>query len=256
MRQAQEKLEKAQREEALPEQQKALEELNQAKADLEEILRQLREEQVERMLAMLEGRFRKMLEMQVQVYEGTLRLDRVPESQRSRNQTIEAGRLSRKESLIVVEADKTLGLLREEGTAVAMPEAVDQMRADMVQVVTRLGEAKTEQITQGIEEDIMTALEEMIAALQKAQKEMEQKKQQGKPMQGEPGDQPLVDALAELRMIRALQMRVNNRTETYRKLIDGEQAENPDLLEALNQLADREERIFRTTRDIAVGKNQ
>jgi hypothetical protein len=57
-------------------------------------------------------------------------------------------------------------------------------------------------------------------------------------------------------MIRALQLRVNNRTETYRKLIDGEQAENPDLLEALNQLADREERIFRTTRDIAVGKNQ
>ena len=39
--------------------------------------------------------------------------------------------------------------------------------------------------------------------------------------------------LAELKMIRALQMRVNRRTERYSKLIEGEQAENAELVEAL-----------------------
>ena len=37
--------------------------------------------------------------------------------------------------------------------------------------------------------------------------------------------------LAELRMIRALQMRVNTRTARYSKLIEGEQADNAELIE-------------------------
>ena len=49
-----------------------------------------------------------------------------------------AGRLSRKESQIAVEADKALAVLREEGSAVAFPEAVAEMRDDMEQVVARL----------------------------------------------------------------------------------------------------------------------
>src|SRR5690606_15032392 len=138
----------------------------QAKAELERILRQLREEEVQRTLAQLEGRFRRMLDMQIEDYEATLRLDRVPAAQRGRNDEIEASRLSRKESAIVLEAEKALTLLREEGTAVAMTEAVLQMYEDMQQVVIRLGQAKVDARTQGIEEDIMAALEEMIAALQ------------------------------------------------------------------------------------------
>ena len=57
-------------------QEAAIRELEQAKAELEEILRQLREEELERMLAMLEARFRKMLQAEIEVYEGTKRVDR------------------------------------------------------------------------------------------------------------------------------------------------------------------------------------
>ena len=99
-------------------------ELEQAKAELEEILRQLREEEMARTLAMLEARFRKMLDAQVEVYEGTKRLDKVAEAERDRDDEIEAGRLSRKEAQIAAEADKALAVLREEGSAVAFPEAV------------------------------------------------------------------------------------------------------------------------------------
>ena len=258
MNNAQERLKKAKRDEAKEEQQAALRELEQAKAELERILRQMREEEMARVLAQLEARFRKMLEAQVAIYEGTLRLDRVPAASRARSHEIEGGRLSRAESQLVLEADKALSVLREDGTAVAMPEAVLEVRQDMETVVLRLAQVQTDELTQGIEQDIIAALEEMIEALEKAQDELEQKKndpqQPGQP--GEPEEPPLVDQLAELKMIRSLQMRINRRTQTYSRLVDGEQTSRPELLEALRQLAERQERLERSTRDIATEKNK
>lgn len=258
MEQAKQKLEKAQREGAIEDQEQAIRELEQAKADLEKILRQLREEEQERTLAMLEARFRKMLEMQLLVYEGTRRLDVVPVAKRGRNEEIAAGRLSRDESKILVEADKALEILHEEGSAIAFPLAIEQMRDDIDQVVVRLAEAKVDSLTQGIEEDIIKALEEMIAALQKAQKEAQKKKPPPPGQSGQPQDPPLIDTLAELKMIRALQMRVNTRTARYTRLVQGDegQTDKPELRQALEKLSEREQQIFRTTQDIAKGKNQ
>ena len=255
MREARQKLEEAQREGAVEKQEEAIRELEQAKAELEEILRQLREEEIERTLTMLETRFRKMLQMQRDVYEGTLRLDKIPQPERTHNHEIEASRLSRKEAQIVLEADKALALLRDDGTAVAFPEAVEDVRQDMRHVVQRLDRAQVGEITQMIEQEIIAALEEMIDALQQAHEDA-QDRQQMPMLPAMPQDQPLVDMLAEIKMIRAMQMRVNRRTERYSRLVDGEQAEDPDLLKALDRLAEQEERIHQITRDIERGKNR
>ncbi len=261
MREAQKRLDEAQRKDAVAEQEKAKEELEKAKAELERILRQMREEEVERVLALLESRFRKMLEIQVRIYEETVRLDKVPEAERDLKIPIPAGKLAADERKLVVEADKALNLLLEEGSSVAFPETVSQMRDDMQQVSDRLDAAKVESITQGIEQDIIAALQEMIEALQKAQKDREKEKQQQRARPGEPEDMPLVDAIAELKMIRALQMRVNTRTQRYARLLkDAEdpvgQATDQDLREALGKLAERQETIYRLTRDIVLGKNK
>lgn len=256
MKKAEEKLEQAKKKDAVEEQEQAIRELEQAKAELERILRQLREEEIERMLAQLEARFRKMLAVQIEVYEGTLRVDKVPQTRRGRNEEAEAGRLSRREAEITLEAEKALALLREEGSAVAMPEAVSQMHEDMQDVVVRLAQAKVDTRTQGLEEDIIAALEEMIEALQKAQKQMEDQKQQ-QQQQGQQQDKPLIDQIAELKMIRSLQLRVNRRTQRYADLIEGkEQAVEPDLIEAVRELGDREKSIHKAARDIVVGRNQ
>jgi hypothetical protein len=256
MEEAERKLKEAQRQGAAEEQENALRELRKAKAELEEILRQLREEQIGHMLRMLEARFRKMLQMQEEVYEGTVRLDKVPPAERTHNHEIESSRLSGKESQIVVEVDKAILLLREDGTAVAFPEAIGQMRDDMQQVVERLAQVKVGKVTQGIEEDILAALKEMIEALKKAQKDLGKKKPGQQGQGGQPQEPPLIDGLAELRMIRALQMRVNNRTARYSRMIEGEQAENAELVEAIRRLAEREQRILRVTRDLQLGRNQ
>ncbi|HJT30958.1 MAG TPA: hypothetical protein VJ783_02745 [Pirellulales bacterium] len=259
MEQARQKLEKAEREGAIADQDEARRKLEEAKAKLEEILRQLREEEVERTLALLEARFRKMLQMENELYEGTVRLDRVPADDRTHNDEIEAGRLSRKQRSVLDELRGAETLLREDGSSVAFPEAVEELREDMESVAARLAQSKVDQLTQATEKDIIAALEEMIAAFQKAQKDQEEQQQrQAQQQAGDQQEPPLVDSLAELRMIRALQMRVNKRTQDYAKLVSGDegQADQPELLEALEKLSQREARIHRVTRDIVLGKNQ
>lgn len=258
MRAAEKKLKEAKRKDAVKEQEAAVEELQQAKAELERILRQMREEEVERSLAQLETRFRKILTMQVEVYDNTVRLDKVAANEQTREHQIEAGRLARREQEIIAETDRAQNLLREEGSAVAFPEAVSQMREDMLQVEARLSATNLGSLTQGIEKDVIKALEEMVAALQKAQKELKEQKSKGGGGGGMPEDSPLVDKLAELKMIRALQVRVNQRTLRYSQLLraNNEQADQPDLILALQKLSERQQRIHQTTRDIVLGKNK
>ena len=257
MEQALKNLQETQRKGATESQQQAIKELEQAKAELERVLRQLREEELERTLTQLAARFRKMLEMQTAVYDGTVRLDQVPQAQRTHDNEIESARLSRDESQIVHEVDKALSLLHEEGSSVAFPEAVDQMRDDMRQVAQRLAAIKPDKLTQSIEKDILAALEETIAALDKSIKDLEKKRTPPgqQPSAGQPGDMDLVDKLAELKMIRSLQMRINIRTKIYSEMIQAEQAETPELMKSLNDLSDRQQRVYRATSDLQQKRN-
>jgi hypothetical protein len=202
-----------------------------------------------------------MLEMQLRVYESTRRLDQVAQENRSDQFVVESGKLAFDERKIATEAQKALTLLEEEGSSVAFPATVDQMHDDMLQVADRLGDTKVDDITIGIEEDIIAALEEMIEALQKAQQDMEKQQQQQQQQQGGDQEQPLVDQIAELKMIKSLQLRVNKRTTRYSRLLEDDQdlvgqATTGDLVDALRKLSERQQDIFKITRDIVLGKNK
>jgi hypothetical protein len=254
MEEAQKKLEKAERDGAMKEQEEAVRELEKAKAELEEILRQLREEELARLLDMLEKRFAEMLRMQESVYRDTQGVHAVPVASRGQGETIEAGRLSREEGLILVEADKALNLLKEEGSAVAFPKTVEAMRDDVAEIAELLADVQVDELTLAMEEDVIATLKELIEALKKAKKDLKEKQQQGKPQQGQQGENPLVDKIAELKMIRSLQLRVNRRTKLIAETADV--ATNPKSLEMLRKLAATEQEVFQITRDIVLGKNQ
>jgi hypothetical protein len=258
MRKAQEKLDEAKRRDARQEQEKAIEELETARAELEEILRQMREEEVERLLVQLETRLRTMLRAERAVLAGAEKLS-AEQSQADRERQLEAVRLSREQTLIGLDASKALTLVRDDGSAVAIPEALEQVRDDATQASARLARGDVGGTTRGILQDLVTSLEEMLAALEKAQQEQksgQQNNQGGRP--AEPGEQPLVDKLAELKMIRTLQMRVNSRTKRFSKLLaDGtEQADEPELLDALERLAARQHKIERAAHDIVTGRTE
>lgn len=262
MRAAQKKLEQAKRDEAVKEQQAAEEELKKAVAELEEILKQLREEEIEQTLADLSTRFRKMLEMQLKVNEATSQLVKIPADKRNREVDLQSTRLASDEQKILREAEKALTLLGDEGSSTAFPATVEQLCQDMQQIVERLASVKIDSITVGLEEEVVETLEELIAALDLEMKEREEKKQQEQESpspQQEPGEDPLIDQIAELKMIRSLQIRINRRTERLAKLLQDPddpvgQANSADLESALLELSRREADVFRITRDIVVGR--
>ncbi len=223
MQEAERELERAKRDEATEQQRQAEENLRAAIDRLERILRQLREEEMLRELAKLEARLRKMASMQTEVLDDTIALSATPMSQRNRQTDLKAGDLAFEEKKITMEADRAMLLLREEGSSVAFPEVVSQIRSDTVRVADLLGQTKIDAIAQGIQQDILAALEEMIGALQKAQRDLEQQRQQqqqGQPPPPGQQEQPLVEAIAELKLIRTMEVRIKSTTDRYSALLE------------------------------------
>lgn len=255
---AEEEIKKQNKEGASDNQDKAIEKLEQARRQLEALLRQLREEELQRLLAALEARCREMLALQIEVYDGTVRVDKAiaqnPDRKPTRSEEQHALQLSDREQQIVRLANKAIQILESEGSAVAFPVVFRDVRDDMVNVARRLGKADVGSVTQLTEQDIITALKEMIEALKKAQAN-KSGNSQGQPS-GQQGNQSLIDILAELKMIRSLQWRVNQRTLTYARQYQGEQANDPDIQRELNELAGRQQKIFEVTNNIARGKNR
>jgi hypothetical protein len=103
----------------------------------------------------------------------------------------------------------------------------------------------------------------MLDSLKQVQKQREEEKQQqqqgGQSNGGSPQDQPLVDKLAELRLIKTLQLRVNRRTDRLAKETSNPndligQVADPRLREELKALSDRQQKIQEVTREILLEK--
>jgi hypothetical protein len=126
----------------------------------------------------------------------------------------------------------------------------------MVQVQGRLFKTDVGAFTQETEEEIISMLKEVIEALKKAQQDLKDRKDQPPPPpnSGPPPPQTLIGLLAELKMIRSLQVRVNTRTTSYGKQYPGEQADDNDIQKELRNLAQRQDKIQKATKDIATGK--
>jgi hypothetical protein len=259
---AKKNIDKEKNEDASKNQDDAIKKLEEVRRQWEELLRQLREEELRRLLEALQARCQRMLAMQIEVYEGTTRVDKAialnPETRASRAEEQSSLQLSDREQQIVGEASRAIQLLETEGSAVAFPEAFTQVKEDATQVVRRLGKADVGTVTQGIEQDIIATLKEMIEALEKAKQDLQNRQQnrQQQSQQQQQANQPLIDRLAELKMIRSMQVRVNNRTVTYGKQYPGEQANDADVQKELADLAQRQQKIFGITNNIARGKNR
>jgi hypothetical protein len=274
---AEKKIEKDDKQGASEDQAKAVDKLKQAQKKLEELLKQLREEEIERLLAQLQGRCEKMLAMQIAVKDGTVALDKIitgnPDKKSSRAEDQKALELSDKEDEISKEANKALTLIEAEGSAVAFAEVFKQVLGDMNTTAGRLRRADVGEVTVAIENDIIDALKEMVAALKKARKDNQEPKPPMPPMPpssgGSPPDQKLIDMIAELKMIRSMQIRVNNRTTIYGKQIEGEQVPNiakvadakekekaVGVRKEFKDLSTRQQKLSKVTEDIAKGRNK
>ena len=238
---------------------KAEEALKIARDELEKRLKQLREQELERILANLEARVNKMLIMQKEVLGATesihVQIQKSAEKKPVAADFQNAQKQEDKEAEIIGEADKAITLLQNEGSAVAFPAVFEEVRKDMSRVKERLHDANVGEDTQFIEKEIIQSLEHMRDALKKAQQELGNKPP-GPP--GDPNNDPqlkkLLDEIAELKMIRQLQVQVNERTKRWGKT--GEQAEDAQIKKELKDLGERQEKIEVMINNMATKKNQ
>jgi len=260
MQQAKEKLNDVKPKAARKDQEEALAELEAARAELEEILRQLREEEIERLLVKLEARVRDMLRAERMILRGIQQLRSNAAERTQREQELESTRLGSEQNLVTATITRALTLVRDDGSAVAIPEALQQIREDSTMAAGRLKKSDYSQFTQGIIEDLVVSLEELLSALERAEREQQDKQQQGQARgrPAKPGEQPLVDKIAELKMLRILQTRVNGKTSRFSALLNegSEQASETELIDALGRLAQRQERVERAAHDIATGRTE
>lgn len=262
MQQALEQLQQNLPKEALENQEQAVNRLEEMKAELEKILRQLRQDERESYLTMLEARFQNMLKRQQGVNTLTSRLDKIPESDRAQqNYASQVDGLRKDQEDNALEAAKALRLLQDEGSSVAFPEAVEQMHRNMRLVVDRLSRQDTRVTTQTIEGLVQQTLEEMIAALRRELEESQQGNQPGRSGQsgggGPDNGQGLVNRIAELKLIRSLQLQINVLTDSIGTELEGQPAAaDPAQQGLLQDLSERQERLQKATYDLSTGRNR
>ena len=267
MRQAEQKLEQAEKEGALEEQEEAIAELQRLKEELEKILRQLREEELMQTLEKLEARFKRMLQQEQTIRSMTEKLIGEMEGEPALEQRqikIRADRLGADQHAVVEDAEAALLLLREDGTAQAMVESLLQARFDMTEAKKRLDQTTLDAITLHIEDAVIEALQEMLNAVQAAMDEARQRQEnaenQEQQQDGEAEEEPLIQLLAELRMIRSMQRRVNERTTRYdaeiQRVLEKPDADLSPFKQAVEELARQQNRISRILHELKIGRIQ
>ena len=268
MRQAEQRLQQAEKEGAIEEQEEAIAELQRLKEELEKILRQLREEELLQTLEKLEERFKRMLRMEQTIHSQIERLINELERESASDQrqiNIRADRLGVDQQAVIEEAESALLILREDGTAQAMVESLLQARFDMTEAKNRLERTALDTVTLHVVDAVIDALKEMLdaiqAAIDEARERQENAKNQQQPQQGGTmTEEPLIQLLAELRMIRSMQRRVNERTARYdteiKQLLEKPDADLSPLRYAVEELARQQNRISRILHELRIGRTQ
>jgi hypothetical protein len=107
-----------------------------------------------------------------------------------------------------------------------------------------------------VQVEVETTLKELIEALQKAQQQKKQEESSGGGGGGGGGgEQPLLPNSAELKLLRAMQLRVNGRTVSIDKVRPADGAADATLDKALDGVSKRQQEIADLTQEI-IERNQ
>jgi len=253
MERALDKLKEQKREDAIENEDKAIEALHKAAEKLEAMLRQLREEEKEMMLASLEARFQRMLLAETAIHEGTIGVAATPQKDWLDLNYGRCRELSQQQSELTQECAQTVNLLQEDGTSVAIVIAVEDIQADMSSVTGWMQEYKVGELTQSVQKDILESLKQLIETTQKEMQEMkEQQKQEQQQQDPSQEKEGLVELMAEIRVLRSLQLRVNRRTKQVDRLLQSANTDDlPTLRSQLHDLAIRQNRLIESAKELA-----
>jgi len=244
---AAERFEQDQGEEGVQKQAEALEKLEQAKQDLEQQLEQMRREQQEQMLAALESRMRAMLSRQVEVNKATRRLSELGVDNWDRKDQNQLGEVVEKQRWVSTQADEALFILKEEGSTVVLPPLIEQVRDDASYVADQLAVTDVGRPILLAQEDLELVLRDIIDAVVRQQEELQEGGEGGG---GGSGNSPLLPGSAELKLLRACQVRINNTTEKLAVEVELNNGDAKPIEPALQRLADKQKDVSEMARNM------
>jgi uncharacterized protein YjbJ (UPF0337 family) len=205
--------------EASQDQGEAREELEKAREEIEKRIEELQDQKKEEQLAKLEEIFREMLERQQKATAGTLAIDTerkdAADGQLKRSLRIALRKWATEEKALAEKSSETYDLIYEEDQSVVFRTIVENLTGSIESVAEMMDEQKSDGYVQSSQQEIEKTLEELIAALEKAQ---DQQQAQNEPKEGQPGQQgkePLLPPSAELKLLRLAQLRVNRLTTDF-----------------------------------------
>jgi hypothetical protein len=128
----------------------------------------------------------------------------------------------------------------------------------MLEVEQRLRRGDVSTTTQNVVDTIIDSLQEMIDAVAQAKKDSQERSQrnQNSGSQASQDEQSLINQLSELRMIRTMQRRVNERTVRFEELLVEGKTDLAVLEKNVDELARQQLRIRQILRDMSLGRNR
>ncbi|MFP4026842.1 MAG: hypothetical protein ACLFWL_03535 [Candidatus Brocadiia bacterium] len=238
------KLQKNDAGKAARDQGKAHEELQKARQEIDKELRELREEQRGALLAKLIAMFQNMLDKQVAITEQTGTLQKKKSSKDwGRTETLRCAELGDGEKKLAKIAQQALKMMQENSSPLVFSQVVKGLMIDLKTLVKRLQAEKTGRLTRSIQKDVEQTLCDLIQALEKAQDNPPQAdNKSNQPQNGQSPKPPLVSLLAEVKLLRNLQGRINKRTRSLEKQLQGK-GSSADLEHEITTLTDRQKSV-------------
>ena len=150
--------------------------------------------------------------------------------------------LAVRERRIIDMAQAAEALLREDGTSVVLPGALESLREDLEQAAALIDDMQIGAATQALQADIERTLAGLVEAFRLERKE--RAKDPGRPVseaeERRDGQPPLVPALAELKIMRTLQQNLNLATERLEATRGDDGGLPPEAAGALKKLQRRQ----------------
>ena len=194
----------------------------------------------------LQQMFAAMLERQQVATRQTVALEEKKneqEGQLKRSDRVTLRKVTAEEKALAKEAQQALALLEEEGTSIVFPSVVANLAENLLAVAKLVENQRTGSFTQELQVEIEQTLLELLGALEQAQGKQNARGEAGEAGEGEQGKTPLLPNTAELKMLRALQLRVNRRTQALDANRQGDQELDKLRQEQLTAISKMQERI-------------
>jgi len=232
---------------------KALEDLEKARRLLEEAI--AREKELLQLEAMvkIDAELQNLLDSQKAISAATKVLHekhlKAAGESYDRAGELELAKLARGEGQLADKTDLIHKKLLKEGSTTVFPAVLGEVAQDLRSVAKLLADKNAGKITQGLQADVESALQEMIDAIRK---EMSRRRRGGGECAGGGGGKaPLVSKLAELRLLWRLEKQIRRRTVLLSAQKAGSEVTRDQIEDLHKGLAGRQAKVKAMTEKLA-----